>query len=186
MQGRHQFQDRKVLEFCLSEHIPEHNLYKRLKRVLKLEFIHDLTKGYYGSCGQKSIDATVFFKLCLIQHLENIDSDRKLLEICKLRLDLLYFLGYNLGDELPCHSTLCRTRALLPPQLFEQVFSHILSLCVDAGMVAGSVVAVDSALIKANASMDSLELKVPEEELQKELKKARPVMSTARRKAKKK
>jgi transposase len=128
MQGRHQFQDRKVLEFCLSEHIPEHNLYKRLKRVLKLEFIHDLTKGYYGSCGQKSIDATVFFKLCLIQHLENIDSDRKLLEICKLRLDLLYFLGYNLGDELPCHSTLCRTRALLPPQLFEQVFSHILIL----------------------------------------------------------
>ncbi|WP_224994296.1 hypothetical protein [Cesiribacter sp. SM1] len=43
---------------------------------------------------------------------------------------------------------------------------------------------MDSALIKANASMDSLELKVAQEELGKELQKARPVISTARRKAK--
>ena len=52
-------------------------------------------------------------------------------------------------------------------------------------MVAGSTVAVDSALVKANASMDSLELKVKEDELEEELQKARPVISTARRRAKK-
>lgn len=186
MQGRHKFLDRKVLEFCLSDQIPKHNLYYRLKDVLQLEYLHELTKPYYGSCGQKSIDAEVFFKLCLIQHLENIDSDRKLMEVCSLRLDLRYFLGYNLGEALPCHSTLCRTRHLLPRHVFDKVFTHILSLCVDSGMVAGSVVAVDSAFVKANASIDSLELKVSKEELQQELKKARPVMSTARRRAKKK
>ncbi|WP_316928552.1 transposase, partial [Cesiribacter andamanensis] len=131
------------------------------------------------------MDPTVFFKLCLIQHLENIDSDRKLLEVCSLRLDLLYFLGYNLGEELPCHSTLCRTRQLLPRQVFEKVFTHILSLCVEAGMVAGKTQAIDSALIKANASMDSLELKVSEEKLEEQLLKARPVITTARRRAKK-
>lgn len=184
MQGRHKFRDKVVLEFCLSDHIPRHNLYYRLKQVLHLEYLYDLTGGYYGKCGQKSIDPIVFFKLCLIAHLENIDSDRKLLEVCSLRLDLLYFLGYNLGEELPCHSTLCRTRKLLPRQVFDKLFNHILSLCVEAGMVAGTTLAVDSALIKANASMDTLELKVSKEELQKELKKARPVMVTARRKAK--
>ena len=184
MQGRHIFHDRKVLEFCLSEHIPEHNLYYRLKDLLQLDFLYQLSRGYYGRCGQKSIDPIVFFKLCLVAHLENITSDRKLLEVCSLRLDLLYFLGYNVGDKLPCHSTLSRTKELLPRQLFEKVFNHILSLCLNSGMVAGSVAAVDSALIKANASMDSLELKVPEEELEEELQKARPVISTARRKAK--
>jgi hypothetical protein len=51
-------------------------------------------------------------------------------------------------------------------------------------MVAGSTLAIDSALVKANASMDSLELKLPEEQLQEELQKVRPVISTARRKAK--
>ncbi|AHM60040.1 transposase, family 11 [Flammeovirgaceae bacterium 311] len=185
MQGRHIYRDRVVLEFCLSDHIPKHNLYYRLKQLLELDYLFESTKIYYGSCGQKSIDATVFFKLCLIAHLENIDSDRKLLEMCSLRLDLLYFLGYNLGEELPCHSTLCRTRMLLPRQVFERIFNHILSLCVGAGMVSGATVAVDSAFVKANASMDSLELKVSKEELQQELKKARPVMVTARRKAKK-
>ena len=184
MQGRHKFHDSKVLEFCLSEHMPKHNLYYRLKQLLELDYLYELTKAYYGRCGQKSIDPIVFFKLCLIQHLENTDSDRKLLEVCGLRLDLLYFLGYNLGEELPCYSTLCRTRKLLPRQVFNKLFNHILSLCVDSGIVAGSVVAVDSALIKANASMDSLELKVAEEELEEELEKARPVISTARRKAK--
>ena len=184
MQGRRKFQDRKVLEFCLSEHIPRHNLYYRLKQVLQLEYLYELTRVYYGSCGQKSIDPVVFFKRYLIAHLENIASDRKLLEACSLRQDLLYFLGYNLGDELPCHSTLSRTRGLLPRQLFDRVFTYILSLCVEAGMVAGSVVAIDSALIKANASMDSLELKVAEEELEEALQKARPVISTARRKSK--
>ena len=186
MQGRHKFHDRKVLEFCLSEHIPKHNLYYRLKQVLHLDDLYELTRPYYGSCGQKSIDPTVFLKLCLIAHLENIDSDRRLMEVCSLRLDLRYFLGYNLDEELPCHSTLCRTRKLLPRQVFDKVFTHVLSLCVNSGMVAGSVTAIDSALIKANASMDSLELKVPEQELEEELQKARPVMSKARRKAKKK
>jgi transposase len=184
MLGKHIFHDRVVLEFCLSDHVPRHNLYYRLKQLLELDYLYDLTKDYYGSCGQKSIDPTVFFKLCLIQHLENIDSDRKLLAMCSLRLDLLYLLGYNLGEELPCHSTLCRTRKLLPRQVFDKLFNHILSLCIDSGMVAGATLAVDSALIKANASMDSLELKVPEEKLEEALKKARPVMSTARRKAK--
>ena len=184
MQGRHKFHDRKVLEFCLSDHVPKHNLYYRLRQLLELDYLYETTKHYYGKCGQKSIDSTVFFKLCLIAHLENIDSDRKLMEVCSLRLDLLYFLGYNLGEELPCHSTLCRTRKLLPRQVFDKVFTHILSLCVETGMVAGSRVAVDSALIKANASMDTLELKVAKEELEEQLQKARPVMATARRRAK--
>ena len=184
MQGRHIFHQKRVHEVCLSDLVPKDNLYYRLREVIHLDFLYKLTSTYYGSCGQKSIDAVVFFKLCLVQHLENLTSDRKLLEICKLRLDLLLFLGYNIGEELPCHSTLSRTRGLLPRQLFDEVFNHILSLCIESGMVAGSVVAVDSALIKANASMDSLELKVAEEELEEELQKARPVISTASRKAK--
>ena len=50
-------------------------------------------------------------------------------------------------------------------------------------MVAGHTQAVDSAMIKANASMESLELKVPEETLEEHLKKVR-IMSQADRPAK--
>jgi IS5 family transposase len=95
----------------------------------------------------------------LIAHLENISSDRKLLEHCSLRLDILYFLGYDLDEPLPCHSTLSRTRQLLGKEIFEALFDRVFALCVEKGMVSGRKQCIDSAFVKANASLDSLLVK---------------------------
>jgi len=46
-------------------------------------------------------------------------------------------------------------------------------MCIGKGMVAGHTQAIDSAPVKANASMDSLELKVPKEDLESHLKSIR-------------
>ena len=94
MQGRKTFEDERELRFSLSAHVPGHNFYRRLKDRLDLNFLYELTAPFYGKCGQQSIDPVVFFKLCLISYLENITSDRRLIEHCSLRLDLLYFLDY--------------------------------------------------------------------------------------------
>ena len=96
-------------------------------------------------------------------YLENIISDHQLISHCSLRLDILYFLGYDIDEELPWYSTISRTRQLYLEKVFEQVFTKILSMCVEKGMVSGHTQATNSASVKANASMDSLELKVPEE-----------------------
>ena len=100
-----------------------------------------------------------------------------------MRLDILYFLGFDIDEELPWHSTLSRTRQLFPESLFESVFEKVLSLCIEKGMVSGHTQAIDSAPVKANASMDSLELKVPEEKLEEYIRKAR-YLSRPDRKAK--
>ena len=84
MQGRKIFEDEKKLYFSLSAHVPEHNFYRRLKQQLDLDFLYELTEEYYGRCGQQSIDPVVFLKLCLVGYLENITSDRKLIEHCSL------------------------------------------------------------------------------------------------------
>jgi transposase len=181
MLGRKTFEDEKELHFSLSAHVPEHNFYRRLKHRLDLSFLYELTAPFYGWCGQQSIDPVVFFKLCLVGHLENIGSDRKLIEHCSLRLDLLYFLDYQLDEPLPWHSTVSRTRQLLPLELFEQIFTCVLSLCAQAGMVAGHTQVIDSALIKANASMGSLELKVPPEQLEACLQQVRTFSQADRR-----
>ncbi|WP_242009131.1 IS1182 family transposase [Robertkochia solimangrovi] len=173
MQGKKQYQEKLFNNFQLSARVPEHNFYRCLKDVLHLDFLYNETKGYYGSSGQKSIDPVVFFKLCLEGYLENISSDRKLMEHCSLRLDILYFLGYDIDEELPWHSTISRTRQLFPETIFEVVFIKVFELCVSAGMVSGHTQAIDSAPVKANASMDSLELKVPEEDLEVHLRKIR-------------
>jgi len=183
MQGKKQYSEKLFTSFQLSERVPENNFYRRLKSSFDLDFLYPLTCPYYGDCGQDSIDPVVFFKLCLVGYLENIMSDRHLITHCSMRLDILYFLGYDIDEPLPWHSTVSRTRALFPEEVFETSFSKVLGLCVEAGMVAGHTQAIDSAPVKANASMDSLELKVPEEELEDYLRKVR-YMSTPDRQSK--
>lgn len=169
MQGKKIYQEKLFNKFQLSERIPQTNFYRRLKEVLNLNFLYKQTEHYYGTSGQQSIDPVVFFKLCLVGYLENIISDRKLVAHCSMRLDVLYFLGYDIDEPLPWHSTISRTRQLFPEEVFEKVFTHVLTMCINKGMVKGSTQAIDSAPIKANASMDSLELKVPAEDLEAHL-----------------
>ncbi len=177
MQGQKNYTEKLFINFQLSCRVPENNFYRRLKDVLDLNYLYSVTRKYYGSCGQKSIDPVVFFKLCLIGYLEDITSDRRLVEHCSLRMDILYFLGYDIDEELPWHSTISRTRQMFPIVLFEDLFTRVLKLCIDQGMVSGHTQATDSAPIKANASMDSLELKVPKEELNDHLLKIRNISS---------
>ncbi len=180
MQGKKEYQEKLFAHFQLSERIPVNNFYRRLKEVLDFRFLYPLTKGYYGGSGQKSIDPVVFFKLCLVGYLENLISDRKLIAHCSMRLDILYFIGYDIDEELPWHSTISRTRQLFPEAIFEEVFTRVLGLCVERGMVSGHTQAIDSAPVKANASMDTLELKVPENELEEHLRKVRAISAMDR------
>lgn len=173
MQGKKQYQEKLFANFQLSDRVPKENFYRRLTEVLDLKFLYKLTERYYGCCGQKSIDPVVFYKLCLVGYLENIISDRQLIDHCSMRMDILYFLGYDIDEALPWHSTISRTRQLYEEDVFDQVFTKVLTLCVEKGMVSGHTQVIDSAPVKANASMDSLELKVPKEELGDHLRKIR-------------
>jgi transposase len=161
MQGHKQFVDKVVLRFRLSERVPKQNLYRRLAELLDWDILYQQTRALYSHTGQPSLDPVVFFKLVLVGRLENIASDRRLVEHCSLRLDILYFLGYEVDEDLPWHSTISRTRQLYPVAIFEHLFDQVFGQCVAAGLVAGDTQAVDSAPVKANASLDSLREKAP-------------------------
>lgn len=144
------------MQFQLSQRVPEDNFYRRLKDLLDLRWLYKKTGKYYGSEGQKSIDPVVFFKLILIGYLENLGSDRRIISTASMRMDMLLFLGYDLDEELPWHSTLSRTRQLYGEEVFKLLFRKVLLQCIDKGMVSGRRQAVDSVPVKANASMNSL------------------------------
>lgn len=156
MQGRKPFEEKLFTSFQLSDHVPSDNLYRRLGEMLDLRFLYKTTASYYGKEGQESIDPTVFFKLILVGYLENLGSDRRIISTASMRLDILFFIGYNIDEPLPWHSTLSRTRQLYGEDVFKELFKKVLKLCINKGMVSGRRQAVDSALIKANASMDSI------------------------------
>jgi transposase len=127
-----------------------------LEKELDLKYLYKATEQYYGTEGQESIDPVVFFKICLVGYLNNINSDRKLIEYCSDSLAIRLFLKYDIDEPLPWHSTISRTRQLYGEEVFLSLFQKVLSMCVSKGMVSGRRQAVDSVFIKANASMDSL------------------------------
>ena len=61
-----------------------------------------------------------------------------------MRLDILYFVVYDIDEALPWHSTISRTRLLWPASIFEAVFTEVLVMCIDKGMVDGYTQAIDS------------------------------------------
>src|SRR3954471_19062012 len=156
MQGKKQYTEKLFTSFQLSDRVPTDNFYRRLKENLDLEFLREETKKYYGSEGNPSIDPLVFFKLLLVGYIENLNSDRKIIAHASMRMDVLYFIGYDIDEELPWHSTLSRTRGLYGEEVFRKLFKTVLTLCVKKGMVDGKRQAIDNAYIKANASLDSV------------------------------
>lgn len=145
-----------MYQLHLDELVPKDNFYRQLNAALDMHFLYKATEPYYGDEGQESIDPVVFFKICLVGYLNNINSDRKLIEYCSNCLDIRLFIRYDLDEKLPWHSTISRTRQLYGEEVFLELFCKVLSMCVQKGMVRGKRQAVDSAFIKANASMDSL------------------------------
>lgn len=156
MQGKKNYQEKLFIKFQLSDHIPEDNLYRRLNKLIDFSFLYKETAKYYGTEGQKSIDPLVFMKLILAGYLENLNSDRRIINALGLRLDIRYFVGYDLDEALPWHSTLSRTRKLYSQDVFMELFKRVLVQCIDKGMISGKRQAVDSVFIKANASTESM------------------------------
>jgi transposase len=156
MQGKKHYQEKLFTNFQLSDRIPAENIYRKLKETLDLQFLYAATAKYYGKEGQKSIDPIVFFKLLLIGYLENQPSDRRIVNMASMRFDMLYFIDYDIDEELPWHSTLSRTRQLYDEDVFNQLFKQVLKQCIEKGMLTGKRQAIDSVYVKANAAMDSV------------------------------
>lgn len=156
MQGRKTYQEKLFTNFQLSDRVPSDNLYRKILELIDFQFLYKSTASYYGKEGHASIDPIVFFKLMLVGYLENLCSDRRIIQTASMRLDILFFIGYDIDEQLPWHSTLSRTRQLYGEEIFQELFKQILKQCVNKGMVSGRRQSIDSVLVKANASMDSL------------------------------
>jgi transposase len=139
--------------------VPARHFYQQLLEEIDFSFIRPLFEPSYSAIGRPSIDPVVFVKLLLVGHLENIASTRKLLELSTMHVGIRAFLGYGLEQPLPWHSTLSRTRQRIPISVFETCFSHVVGLCIHKGLISGHTQVIDSAYIKANASMSRLKPK---------------------------
>ena len=157
--GRRQQRRNKLFytSFSLDQRIRPDNPLCKISEIVDFSFVRPAVAELYGLRGNPSIDPIVLLKLMLILFLENIPSERELMRRLPERLDWLWFCQYDLDSDLPNHSVLSKARRRWGMDLFRAFFQNILGQCVEAGLVAGEVVHLDSSLIHADASVDSLQ-----------------------------
>src|SRR5215203_1011286 len=136
--------------------VPADHFYRHLEAKLDLSFVRTWVQDCYAAGGRPSIDPVVFFKLQLILFFEGLRSERKLMDTVALNLAHRWYLGYQLDEPLPHHSSLTRIRERLGLPLFQRFFMHVIELCQRAGLVWGTELFFDGTMVQANADYDSL------------------------------
>src|SRR3954468_13699179 len=136
----------------LEELVPPDHFYRYLERTLDLRFVRDLVRSTYAETGRPSIDPVVVFKLQLVLFFEGIRSERRLMHVVADRLSLRWYLGYDLSEPLPDHSSLTRIRERYGLEIFRRFFETIVEQCLAAGLVSGQELYFDATKVEANAS----------------------------------
>jgi transposase len=140
----------------LDDLVPADHFYRQLDRILDLSFVRELVRATYAEMGRPSIDPVVFFKLQLVMFFEGIRSERQLVRLGADRLSVRWYLGFNLDESLPDHSSLTRIRARYGVAVFRRFFEAIVEQCQQAGLVWGRELYFDATHVHANAALDSL------------------------------
>jgi transposase len=135
---------------------------RRINAVLDLSFVRQAVAHTYGRRGNKSVPPEVILRMMLLLFLDDIKSERELMRIIPERLDYLWFLGYGLDEEIPDHSVLSKARKRRGQEIFVSLFSRVVHQCVEAGLVEGRKIHVDSSLVDADASLRSVKALEPE------------------------
>jgi transposase len=112
-------------DVSLEELVPEDHFYRRLEARLDFSFVRELVRPLYADNGRPSVDPMVFFKLQLVMFFEGIRSERQLMEVVADRLSLRWYLGYDLHEPLPDHSSLTRIRERFGLAVFRRFFERI-------------------------------------------------------------
>ena len=136
--------------------VPSDHVSRHLERELDLGFVRELVRDAYAEIGRPSIDPVVFFKLQLVLFFEGLRSERQLMRAVADRLSLRWYVGYNLDESLPDHSSLTRIRRRYGLPVFQRFFEAVVEQCVAAGLVWGQELYIDSTDVEANAAIDSL------------------------------
>jgi transposase len=140
----------------LEKRVRSNNPLRAVKAAIDFRFVRTRVAAFYGKDGHESEDPIVIMKLMLLLFLDNVSSERELMRIVGERLDYLWFLEFDLDDEIPNHSVLSKARRRWGPEVFEELFIATVRQCVQAGLINGHKIHMDGSLIDANASNDSL------------------------------
>jgi transposase len=142
---------------------PGHRFYEKLNELLSEagfdRRVEKLCAPFFEAdnrAGRHSVPPGVYFRMLFVGYFEGIESERGLEWRCADSLSLRTFLGVQVHERVPDHSSLSRMRTRLDGEVYDEVFRLVLSMVESKGLLRGKVAGVDSTYLRADASMKSI------------------------------
>lgn len=137
-----------------------HPFYSKLNEVLADagfdQFVEKKCGPYYKEGGRPGIPPGVYFRMLFIGYFEGLDSQRGVAWRCADSLALRRFLGVSVTEATPVHASMTIIRQRLPASVFDAVFTFVLALLEQKGLLRAKTVGIDATTLEANAAMKSI------------------------------
>jgi transposase len=138
-----------------------HPFYTRLNQILEQAdfdgYVESLCQRFYANeIGRPGLPPGRYFLMLLLGYFEGLDSERAIAWRAADSLSLRSFLGLELHDAPPDHSTVSRTRRLIDVETHQAVFTWVLQRLADANLVKGKTIGIDATTLEANAALRSI------------------------------
>jgi transposase len=162
--GKRKRRARQASIWVATQDLPRsaaHPFYARLNRVLDKAgfdvFVEGACATFYAPVmGRPSLAPGRYFRLLLLGYFEGLDSERAIAWRAADSLSIRTFLGLELQEAPPDHSTISRTRRLIDVETHRVVFTWVLQQLAAAGLVKGSTIGIDATTLEANAALRSI------------------------------
>ena len=137
-----------------------HPFYTRLNQILDTHdfdgYVEDRCRRFYADDGRPGLPPGRYFRLLLIGYFEGLDAERAIAWRAADSFALREFLGLELPEAPPDHSTISRTRRLIDLETHEAVFTWMLQRLAEVGLVKGKTVGIDATTLEANAALRTI------------------------------
>jgi len=137
----------------MEQRIPKDDIFRIIDEKIDLSFIDELVKPRYSHLGPIGYSPQRLFRMLIVMYIENIRSERKLVEQLNVNLRYMWFTGTDLDSPVPDHSTFSVLRNRLGDELFKQIFKRILLAIIDLGVTHPKSISVDSTSVLADVKV---------------------------------
>lgn len=139
----------------LEDLVPQDHIVRKYEEAINWNFIYDMVGHLYSNKGKPAIDPVVLFKLVFLNYLEGIHSMRLTCEVCNVNIAYRWFLGLDLGQKIPDHSTFSQNykrKFSKEPELFNKIFEYIINVAFKNDFIDAENLFGDSTHVKASAN----------------------------------
>lgn len=138
-----------------------HPFYERLNGLLEEAgfdtFVEERCRRFYAPImGRRSLAPGIYFRLLLMGYFEGLDGERGIAWRAADSLSLRSYLGLGLDEAPPDHSTISRTRRLIDVETHREVFTWVLGVIAEKGLLKGKTLGIDATTLEANAALRSI------------------------------